>query len=113
MRLISYAACLIGVLLIQTASSDKPEWSWGNDDSEPSETTVLDQPTNETTAVEDDVLDSIISSGRQGRTIDGLDELYSDPNVKEALQKGDNREARNVIKERLCSLGLMQVLTHF
>lgn len=48
-------------------------------------------------------------SQRQGRALQGYDEVYSDPNVQEALQKGDDGEARNIIKDRLCYLGLMQV----
>lgn len=50
-------------------------------------------------------------SQRQGRALQGYDEVYSDPNVQEALQKGDDGEARNIIKDRLCYLGLMQVGT--
>jgi len=55
------------------------------------------------------VVDEILVSQRQGRALQGYDEVYSDPNVQEALQKGDDGEARNIIKDRLCYLGLMQV----
>ncbi|XP_066138915.1 uncharacterized protein [Euwallacea fornicatus] len=54
------------------------------------------------------VVDEILVSQRQGRALQGYDEVYSDPNVQEALQKGDDGEARNIIKDRLCYLGLMQ-----
>lgn len=40
--------------------------------------------------------------------ISSYDEVYSDPSVKEAIQNGDDVEARNIIKDKLCSLGLMQ-----
>lgn len=56
----------------------------------------------------DDVIETILSSNRQGRNLDGFDEVYSDPTVQDALQKGDDTQARNLIKEKLCSLGLMQ-----
>lgn len=62
---------------------------------------------NETNAA-DAVIDTILNSGREGRNLDGFDEVYSDPNVQQALQKGDDRQARNVIKDKLCSLGLME-----
>lgn len=56
----------------------------------------------------DDLIDSILASNRQGRNLDGFDEVYSDPTVQDALQKGDDSQARNLIKDKLCTLGLMQ-----
>lgn len=56
----------------------------------------------------DDVIDTILSSTRQGRNLDGFDEVYSDPTVQDAIQKGDDSQARNLIKDKLCTLGLMQ-----
>lgn len=56
----------------------------------------------------DDVIDSILASNRQGRNLDGFDEVYADPTVQDALQKGDDSQARNLIKDKLCTLGLMQ-----
>lgn len=56
----------------------------------------------------DDVIDEIIDSSRQGRNIDGLDEVYSDPTVKQALLSGDDTQARNLIRDKLCDLGLME-----
>lgn len=127
MRLIFHAVTLLGFILIQSSIAEKREWSWGQDsedlngfkpiidnpllqDTIAAETSLLEQqgPLLNTTQ-EEQVIDSIIQSGRQGRNLDGYDEVFTDPNVKEAIQKGDDREARNVIKERLCSLGLMQV----
>lgn len=57
----------------------------------------------------DNVVDQIISSGREGRNLKEYDEVYSDPNIQDALQNGDDHQARHLIKERLCGLGLMQV----
>ncbi|XP_023015711.2 uncharacterized protein isoform X2 [Leptinotarsa decemlineata] len=56
----------------------------------------------------ENVVDELLTSTREGRALDGFDEVYSDPNVQMALQKGDDGEARNIIKDRLCYLGLMQ-----
>lgn len=56
----------------------------------------------------DDVIDEIIDSSRQGRNIDGLDEVYADQNVKQALLSGDDTQARNLIRDKLCDLGLME-----
>lgn len=56
----------------------------------------------------DDVIEEIIDSSRQGRNIDGLDEVYADPTVKQALANGDDTQARNLIRDKLCDLGLME-----
>lgn len=56
----------------------------------------------------DDVIEEIIDSSRQGRNIDGLDEVYSDEAVKLALMSGDDTQARNLIRDKLCDLGLME-----
>jgi len=57
----------------------------------------------------DSVIDNILVSNRQGRNLEGYDEIYSDPNVKNALQLGNDTIARTYIKDKLCSLGLMNV----
>lgn len=62
---------------------------------------------NDTTA--DKIIDEILSSTRQGKALNGFDELYADPNIQDILQKGDENQARNLIKDRLCYLGLMKV----
>lgn len=56
----------------------------------------------------DDVIREIIDSNRQGRNVEGLDEVYSDPSVVQALTAGDEIQARNVIRDKLCDLGLME-----
>lgn len=62
--------------------------------------------------VDDDMIVDELIRSKQGRSLEGFDEVYSDPTIKAALDTGDDIEARNLIKERLCSLGLMQV-KHF
>ncbi|XP_055629559.1 uncharacterized protein LOC129770626 isoform X3 [Toxorhynchites rutilus septentrionalis] len=63
---------------------------------------------NDTEVGDDEILNFILDSGRQGRSLEGFDEVYSDPSVQQALQNSDDVEARNIIKEKLCALGLMQ-----
>ncbi|XP_029171368.1 uncharacterized protein LOC114940788 isoform X1 [Nylanderia fulva] len=53
------------------------------------------------------VIDNILVSNRQGRNLEGYEEVYSDPEVKNALQLGNDTIARTYIRDRLCSLGLM------
>ncbi|XP_011140597.1 uncharacterized protein LOC105183877 isoform X3 [Harpegnathos saltator] len=53
------------------------------------------------------IIDDILISNRQGRNLEGYDDVYSDPNVKTALQAGNDTIARSYIKDKLCSLGLM------
>lgn len=134
MRLPFYLAAII---LLHRASSEEQSWSWGSDQKDASEEnakeTKKDQTDGRSSSYFDEdliaapsefidnlsansteagqIIDEIISSTREGRAIDGFDEVYSDPNVQDALQKGDDSEARNIIKDRLCALGLMQVST--
>ncbi|CAH1105722.1 unnamed protein product [Psylliodes chrysocephalus] len=131
MRLPFYLAAII---LLHRASSEEQSWSWGSDQKDASEgnakETKKDQTDGRSSSYFDEdliaapsefidnlsansteagqIIDEIISSTREGRAIDGFDEVYSDPNVQDALQKGDDSEARNIIKDRLCALGLMQ-----
>lgn len=100
------------------------EWSWGGDAS----AKPADQPEQKATGllqgeelpeaqdknfesnstVLDDIVDELVSS-KQGRSLGGFDDVYSDPTIKDALDAGDDAEARNLIKGRLCTLGLIQV----
>lgn len=63
---------------------------------------------NETSVSLDEFIDTLLQSNRQGRALEGYDEVYSDPSVQDAIQKGDDGQARNLIKDKLCTLGLMQ-----
>jgi hypothetical protein len=60
---------------------------------------------------EESLIDSIVSSSRQGRTLqqDGYNQVASDPQVRQAIEAGNDSEARHFIREKLCHLGLMAV----
>ncbi|KAJ6641906.1 hypothetical protein Bhyg_06851 [Pseudolycoriella hygida] len=117
-KMLIKTVAIAAVLIFTVFADEQPKWG-GN--FEPSNTDYLSlesnnpigqgsQSTNETNVTNDEletVVDTILTSSRQGRNLDGFDEVYSDPNVQEVLQKGDDRQARNVIKDKLCSLGLM------
>lgn len=117
---------LIALLaILKTSVADEGGWSWNGAkqaEEKPSDTyspEITDLFSSPSEPVEqyhqpnstdlDQVVDEILTSTRQGRNVDGLDDVYSDPNIQNALQNGDDGEARNLIKERLCSLGLMKV----
>ncbi|CAG5025665.1 unnamed protein product [Parnassius apollo] len=111
------------ILLSATIAVTSAEWSWGegksdNDENQRKNTTAellegeqltvaqkKSLETNET--VLDGIVDELIN-GKQGRSLGGFDEVYGDPTIKEALDAGDDTEARNLIKDRLCTLGLIQ-----
>lgn len=57
------------------------------------------------------VVEDILVSNRQGRNIEGYDQVYADPNVKNALEVGNDTVARSYIRDKLCTLGLMNVST--
>ncbi|KAG6442250.1 hypothetical protein O3G_MSEX002251 [Manduca sexta] len=108
-------------ILISTCSA---EWSWSADSKDTAQEQTKDTPDllqdehlpepqgslapNNT--VLDDIVDELVSR-KQGRSLggfDGVDDVYSDPTIKDALDAGDDAEARNLIKGRLCTLGLIQ-----
>lgn len=111
------------VLLLSIASTSA-DWSWGGDDSDKKDEPSNAKPTdllqgeeidtaqaknfNSNGTILDDIVDELVSN-KQGRSLSGFDDVYSDPTIKEALDSGDDSEARNLIKGRLCTLGLIQV----
>lgn len=108
--------CLAFVVMIASiavaAEDEQPMWGGDDDSFSPSNADYLGQESTisnvtDSQAQSDEVIDTILETGRQGRNLDGFDEVYSDPSVQEALQKGDDAEARNVIRDKLCDLGLM------
>ncbi|XP_059054085.1 uncharacterized protein LOC131848296 isoform X1 [Achroia grisella] len=122
MRWFTFSCILLSLLLGSTLA----EWSWGEKSSD--QTKELDnQKSTEllqgeklpeaqeknfesNSTVLDDIVDELVSS-KQGRSLggfDGVDDVYSDPTIKEALDAGDDAEARNLIKGRLCTLGLIE-----
>lgn len=113
--------------MLATMSSSRAEesgWSWSDDskdttkplqgfisDGEDDLFAAASEPVEQLNSTEiEQVVDDILVSTRQGRNVDGFDDVYADPNIQNAIQKGDDGEARNLIKERLCSLGLMKVI---
>lgn len=116
----SLSSCL---LLSITIAGVAAEWSWGNEkktevEQQKDKSTELLEGEHFTVAQEksletnETVLDGIVDeliNGKQGRSLGGFDEVYGDPTIKEALDAGDDTEARNLIKDRLCTLGLIQV----
>lgn len=112
---------LIAFMAIFDPIKSEDGWSWNDEPSKQIEDSYspeipdlfaspsepISQQQNATEV--DQIVDHILTSTRQGRNVDGFDDVYSDPNIQNALQNGDDGEARNLIKERLCSLGLMKV----
>nr|XP_021181486.2 uncharacterized protein LOC110370085 isoform X1 [Helicoverpa armigera] len=107
-------------IILATATA---EWSWGGDaNAKPAEKAeekpesllqgeqlpeAQDKNFESNSTVLDDIVDELVSS-KQGRSLGGFDDVYSDPTIKDALDAGDDAEARNLIKGRLCTLGLIQ-----
>jgi hypothetical protein len=118
MRQATLIACLVAL-----AASTNAEWAWGGSNAE--------QATNSPSAVEsahltkavfvdsvaqnstnvDSIIDTIVRSGREGRTLgeDAYQQVASEPAFKRALASGDDAQARQFVKDRLCHLGLMAV----
>ncbi|KAI5645445.1 trypsin domain-containing protein [Phthorimaea operculella] len=113
----------ISILLLVIVGTSA-DWSWGGDKAEATEAieqkpsdllegeeeaTVAERKSSESNGtVFDDIVDELVNQ-KQGRSLGGFnDEVYADPTIKEALDAGDDLEARNLIKERLCNLGLVQ-----
>ncbi|XP_060802516.1 uncharacterized protein LOC106134916 isoform X1 [Amyelois transitella] len=111
------------ILLPFILANATAEWSWGDKSKDQVETAreqksteLLEGEENQPQAedknyesnstVLDDIVDELVSN-KQGRSLGGFD-VYSDPSIKEALDGGDDPEARNLIKERLCTLGLIE-----
>ncbi|XP_044590187.1 uncharacterized protein LOC123268853 isoform X2 [Cotesia glomerata] len=111
-----------------SSSEQKTEWSWqeptaaGNSpqdsfrplsfssgDTQPDllSDNTQDGSSESAYSSENAVVENILQSSRQGRNIAGYDDLYSDPDVKTVLQAGNDTIARAFIKDKLCSLGLM------
>lgn len=118
MRQATLIACLVAL-----AASANAEWAWSGSNGE--------QATNSPSAVEsahltkavfvdsvpqnstnvDSIIDTIVRSGREGRTLgeDAYQQVASEPAFKRALASGDDAQARQFVKDRLCHLGLMAV----
>ncbi|XP_050073469.1 uncharacterized protein LOC126561398 [Anopheles maculipalpis] len=117
MRLLRSTALLLVLSAVAVIGAD--EWGWlpleeglqGEDKVREKRQDIGVLPAaqqNVTEVGDEDILNFILDSGRQGRSLEGFDEVYSDPSVQDALQNADDAQARNIIKDKLCSLGLMQ-----
>ncbi|XP_049290304.1 uncharacterized protein LOC125767598 isoform X2 [Anopheles funestus] len=117
MRLLRSTALLVVLSAVAVIGAD--EWGWlPLEDGLQGENKVREKrqdigvlpaaQQNVTEVGDEDILNFILDSGRQGRSLEGFDEVYSDPSVQDALQNADDAQARNIIKDKLCSLGLMQ-----
>ncbi|XP_061393977.1 uncharacterized protein LOC133329519, partial [Musca vetustissima] len=54
-----------------------------------------------------ELIEQLITSRREGRILNDYDQVYADGNVDQALMQGDDMQARNIVRDKLCSLGLM------
>lgn len=117
-RFLVLLICLLSTRQILTEDQeDSKNWSWNNHDEQLTEpfkledaltSETIEQPVVNATNIED-VVDAILDSSRQGRNLKEFDEVYTDPSLQEAIQNGDDNEARNLIRDKLCGLGLIQV----
>uniref|UniRef100_A0A8D9AKY0 Phenoloxidase-activating factor 2 n=1 Tax=Cacopsylla melanoneura TaxID=428564 RepID=A0A8D9AKY0_9HEMI len=104
---------LVSALLLVYASTGHA-WSWGSKGedaktSEPSaQTAETSSPSTSPSTGESsaDIVEDIINSGRQGRNLQGYDEIYADEGVQNVLKSDNFTQARHLIKDRLCDLGL-------
>ncbi|XP_017036137.1 uncharacterized protein [Drosophila kikkawai] len=121
-------ASLLAVVLLATASLAEDS-SWGNEwapmeDAKPSRRSVDTKPadtadiqgrylvhesiqSNSTSSQIDEVIEQLINSRREGRNLGEYDAVYADGNIDQALQQGNDLQARNLIRDKLCGLGLM------
>lgn len=127
-----FVAILIAALVGTTLAGDS--WAWGNKDAVDDAKPVVKESklerrsadveankdeevqgrnfggidsiySNDTTVEE--IIDQILRGRREGRTLGEYDQVYADPNIQNALNNGDDSQARNLIKDKLCNLGLM------
>ncbi|XP_039284953.1 uncharacterized protein LOC111063497 isoform X3 [Nilaparvata lugens] len=105
MRLLGLLVLSVSIAASTLADED---WSWGSSSEKKSPS--KDSNTDSSSAhaqLSATVVDDIIDGGRGGRQLEGFDDVYSDPDVQQALSAGNDSQARHYIKERLCGLGLM------
>ncbi|SPP87065.1 uncharacterized protein LOC117588921 isoform X2 [Drosophila guanche] len=55
----------------------------------------------------DTIIEQLLNSRREGRNLGEYDAVYADGNIDQALQQGNDMQARNLIRDKLCGLGLM------
>lgn len=124
MRWFTVSCIVLSLIIVNTSA----QWSWGSENANKPEEKSNDKPaellqgeelpeaqrksSESNSTVLDDIVDELVNQ-KQGRSLGGFDDdVYSDPTIKEALDAGDDAEARHLIKDRLCTLGLIQVSCH-
>ncbi|KAG8286682.1 hypothetical protein J6590_053632 [Homalodisca vitripennis] len=95
MRLLLLSPLLLLLVTGRTRADDN--WSWGKQRGEAGDQLVTSAK----------VVDEILESSRAGKALEGFDQIYSDPDVQQAITAGNETQARHFIRERLCGLGLM------
>lgn len=117
------------LLLPLIIASTTAEWSWAADANDKTAEQAVEKSTEllqgetlpeaQEKSIEsksssvDDIVEDLVSS-KQGRSLGGdFGDVYGDPTIQDALDAGDDAEARNLIKGRLCNLGLIQVSLHY
>jgi len=117
MRKATLIACLVAL-----AACAKAEWAWGSnkgettlppsaaDSAQLTKAVFVSSPQQNSTNP-DSIIDTIVRSGREGRTLgeDAYQQVASEPAFKQALASGNDAQARQFVKDRLCNLGLMAV----
>ncbi|XP_055913727.1 uncharacterized protein LOC129947251 [Eupeodes corollae] len=129
MRIFQLAVITAALLTITTAN--ELSWSWSGAKTEETKAPITRRSTEATDTKEsdkeeavegrylthepvysndteiNDIIEHILTGRREGRNLGDYDKVYADGNVEMALQQGDDLQARNLIKEKLCVLGLM------
>lgn len=103
-----WAFKLVFLLLASLSVHCDEEWSWGGTKQK---TESENKPKSDTTAeaINPNVIDEIITSGRDGRMLSGFSDIYEDQDVQDAISSGNETHARSLVRDRLCGLGLMAV----
>ncbi|XP_069702042.1 uncharacterized protein [Periplaneta americana] len=116
MRWIFLLAILVAFSLVDCGSrAESSDWAWGKgreskaSDAGAGTNSYLVNATTNAAEDEESLIDTIVSSTRQGRNLqqDGYNQVAADPQVRKAIEDGDDAQARHYIREKLCDLGLM------
>lgn len=106
MRPLQVSYLFLSLTLICIAAEE--EWSWGSGKKKDAEIPKKSDSTAEG-SVSPNVVEEIITSGRDGRMLAGFNDVYQDQDVQDAIASGNDTHARSLVRERLCGLGLMAV----
>lgn len=104
--------CLLFALNIFYTTGEK-EWSWGSGKKKIESESFHNTDSSAEGSVSPNVVDEIITNGRDGRMLSGFNDVYQDQDVQDAIASGNDTHARSLVRERLCGLGLMSVSSFF